>query len=151
MNRTLRCLAPSRGRVRCCSAAGFTLLELLVVVVILGLLAAYVGPRFFSQIGRSETAVAKSQITAFERALDAYRVDMGQYPTTGEGLAALVRNPGGSKRWQGPYLQKDVPVDPWGNPYQYRSPGSAGRDYDLLSLGKDGRPGGSGDAADVVR
>jgi general secretion pathway protein G len=129
-------------------AWGFTLLELLVVMVIIGLLAAYVGPRYFSQIGKSEIGVARAQIEAFGKALDAYRLDTGRYPTTEEGLAALVERPATATRWNGPYLQRKAPSDPWGQPYVYRSPG-ASRDFDLLSLGKDGRPGGSGDAADI--
>jgi general secretion pathway protein G len=128
---------------------GFTLLELLVVVVIIGLLAAYVGPRMFGQVGRSEQQLARSQIEAFARALGAYRLDVGQFPTSEQGLRALTQSPDGSPKWNGPYLDKQVPQDPWGRPYLYRSPGSEGRDFDLVSYGKDGQPGGSGDAADV--
>lgn len=130
---------------------GFTLLELLVVVAIIGLLAAYVGPKYFSQIGKSEQTVAKSQIEGFSRALGTYRIDVGAYPTTEEGLAALVTKPGDSDKaakWNGPYLEKTPPLDPWGRPYIYRSPGSKG-DFELMSYGKDGQPGGSGDAADI--
>lgn len=129
-------------------ARGFTLLELLVVMVIIGLLAAYVGPRYFSQVGKSEIGVARAQIEAFSKALDAYRLDTGRYPTTEEGLAALVERPATAAKWNGPYLQRKVPPDPWGQAYVYRSPGAA-HEFDLLSLGKDGRPGGSGDAADL--
>jgi general secretion pathway protein G len=129
-------------------ARGFTLLELLVVVAIIGLLAAYVAPRFFSQIGKSEQSVAKAQLEAFSRALDAYRLDVGAYPTTEEGLKVLFERPAGSGKWNGPYLQKTVPDDPWGRPYVYKMPG-AKFEYDLYSLGKDGQPGGTGDAADV--
>jgi general secretion pathway protein G len=129
-------------------AAGFTLLELLVVLVILGLLVGIVAPRFFGQVGKSETKVAKAQIRALEDALDQYRVDTGHYPTTEQGLAALVSPPSGEAKWQGPYLKKALPNDPWGNAYQYRLPGEHG-DYDLLSLGKDGQAGGSGEAADI--
>lgn len=136
--------ARSTGRLR----AGFTLLELLVVVAILGLLAAFVGPRYFGQLGKSETGVAAAQVRSFADALDAYRVDMGRYPTTQEGLAALVDRPTDT-RWRGPYLRKAVPTDPWGRPYVYRSPGQGGVDYDLLSLGKDGAPGGGGADADI--
>ena len=128
---------------------GFTLLELLVVLVILGLLAAYVGPRYFAQIGRGEATVAKTQLQGLVRALDTYRLDMGVYPTTAQGLRALSQDPGGGARWNGPYLQKEAPVDPWGRAYVYRSPGSSGRDYDLLSYGKDGTPGGDKDNGDI--
>lgn len=128
---------------------GFTLLELLVVVTIIGLLAAYVGPKYFSQLGKSEQSVARAQVEAFARALDAYRLDVGQYPTTEEGLGALLSKPTSARKWHGPYLQKAVPLDPWGNAYTYRSPGTAG-DYDITSFGKDGQPGGTGDAEDVT-
>lgn len=130
---------------------GFTLLELLVVVAIIGLLAAYVGPKYFSQIGRSEQAVAKSQLEAFNRALAAYRIDVGSYPTTEEGLAVLLSKPSDSAKpvkWNGPYLEKALPLDPWGKPYIYRSPGGKS-DFELISYGKDGQPGGAGDAADL--
>lgn len=128
---------------------GFTLLELLVVMVIIGLLAAYVGPRYFSQIGRSEIRAAQAQLVALRDALDAYRIDVGQYPATEQSLVALTVRPENSSRWNGPYLQKAVPLDPWGHPFQYRSPGEHG-DYDLYSWGKDGQPGGSGEAADIT-
>ena len=132
---------------------GFTLLELLVVVAIIGLLAAYVGPKYFSQIGRSEQALAKSQLESFRRALGAYRIDVGAFPTTEEGLAALTARPSDgarSARWRGPYLEKSVPADPWGRPYVYRSPGSQDNEYEVLSYGKDGQPGGTDDNADVL-
>lgn len=127
---------------------GFTLLELLVVMVIIGLLASYVGPRYFGQVGKSEQALAKSQVESFHRALATYRLDVGSFPSTEEGLAALVSKPAGASRWNGPYLTKSVPADPWGRPYVYAAPGAKG-DYDLLSYGKDGQAGGTGDAADV--
>lgn len=127
---------------------GFTLLELLVVMVIIGLLAAYVGPRFFSQIGKSEVKAARAQIDGLEKALDQYRIDVGHYPSTEEGLAALMVRPSGEKKWSGPYLKKALPNDPWGHPYSYRSPGEHG-DVDLLSYGKDGQSGGSGEAEDI--
>jgi general secretion pathway protein G len=129
-------------------ALGFTLLELLVVMVIIGLLAAYVGPRYFSQIGKSERSTAKAQIEGLAKALDTYRLDTGHYPSTEQGLNTLVTRPADEPKWNGPYLQKAVPPDPWGRPYVYRSPGQDG-DFDLLSLAKDGQPGGEADAADV--
>lgn len=133
-----------RGR-----SAGFTLLELLVVIVIIGLLAAYVGPKYFSQLGKSEVTAARAQIDAFDKTLDTYRLDVGRYPTTEEGLAALMTAPpSAGAKWNGPYLKKAIPLDPWGNPYQYRAPGARG-DYEVLSLGKDGQPGGTGDNADI--
>jgi general secretion pathway protein G len=128
--------------------AGFSLLELLVVLVIIGLLVGYVGPRYFSQVGKSEVKVARAQIKALEDALDQYRLDVGRYPDTEQGLAALNTQPAGEDRWQGPYLRKAVPNDPWGHPYQYRQPGEHG-ELDLYSYGKDGQPGGDGEAADI--
>lgn len=128
---------------------GFTLLELLVVMVIIGLLASYVGPRFFDQIGKSEAKAARAQLDALSKALDTYRLDTGRYPSTEQGLKALNAQPQGENRWRGPYLQKEVPLDPWGFPYRYQAPGVDKRDYDLQSLGKDGQPGGDGDAADL--
>lgn len=137
-----------RGRAGGRRARGFTLLELLVVVTIIGLLAAYVGPKYFSQLGKSEQGVAKAQVEAFARALDTYRLDVGHYPTTEEGLNALLTKPANAAKWNGPYLQKAVPLDPWGRAYVYRAPGANG-DFDISSYGKDGQPGGTGDAADV--
>lgn len=130
------------------AARGFTLLELLVVMVIIGLLAGFVGPRLFAQIGKSESKVARAQIDALGKALDQYRLDVGQYPSTGQGLAALLQTPADAPRWQGPYLAKALPPDPWGRPYAYRSPGEHG-EYDLYTLGRDGAPGGEGDNADL--
>ena len=135
---------PSPGRV-----TGFTLLELLVVMVIIGLLAGYVGPRYFSQVGKSEVKVTRAQIDALEKALDQYRLDTGHYPTTEQGLAALMTRPASEPKWDGPYLRKRLPDDPWGKPYVYRMPGEHG-EYDLLSYGKDGQPGGEGEAADIT-
>lgn len=128
---------------------GFTLLELLVVVAIIGLLAAYVGPKYFSQVGKSEQSVAKAQVDAFARAVNTYRLDVGNFPSTDEGLAVLTARPAGSPKWSGPYLERAVPVDPWGRPYIYRGSSAAG-DFEIQSMGKDGRPGGSGDDADIV-
>jgi len=127
---------------------GFTLLELLVVMVIIGLLASYVAPRYFSQVGKSEVKAARAQIDAFEKAIEAYRLDVGRYPSTEQGLAALMAAPGGVTRWQGPYLKRAVPLDPWGNAYQYKQPGDHG-DFDLFSYGRDGRPGGQNEDADI--
>lgn len=129
--------------------SGFTLLELLVVMVIIGLLAGYVGPRYFAQIGKSEIKTARAQIDAFEKALDQYRLDTGHYPSSAQGLTALMARPANEPRWAGPYLKKAVPPDPWGNAYIYKQPGEHG-EFDLLSYGKDGQPGGSDEAADIV-
>lgn len=118
-------------------------------MVILGLLAGYVGPKYFSQVGKSEVKTARTQIESFARALDQYRLDTGRYPTTEQGLAALNGRPPNEAKWDGPYLSKALPNDPWGQPYQYRSPGEHG-DYDVFSLGRDGQPGGAGDGADVT-
>jgi general secretion pathway protein G len=131
-----------------CRQTGFTLLELLVVIAIIGMLAAYVGPRYFSQIGKSETTIAHAQINSFETALDQYRLDAGRYPTTEQGLNALISHPGNNLKWNGPYLKKEVPNDPWGHPYVYRSPGAKG-EYEIVSYGKDGQPGGAGENADI--
>ena len=142
-------LSPSRPLPRRHAAAGgFTLLELLVVMVIIGLLAGYVGPKLFAQIGKSEVKATRAQIDALGKALDQYRIDLGRYPSSLEGLAALNTRPASDTRWAGPYLAKAVPTDPWGHAYRYRAPGEHG-DYDLLSLGRDGQPGGSGDNADI--
>jgi len=129
-------------------ASGFTLLELLVVIVIIGLLAGYVAPRYFSQVGRSEVQVARAQIESLEKALDQYRLDMRRYPSAEEGLAALVAKPQAADTWQGPYLKKAVPTDPWGRAYVYRVPGEKA-EFQLLSYGRDGKPGGSGEDADI--
>ena len=128
---------------------GFTLLELLVVMVIIGLLAGYVGPKYFEQIGKSETKTAKAQIDALGKALDQYRIDTGHYPSAEQSLAALNKNPGNEPKWAGPYLKKNIPSDPWDKPYVYQSPGEHG-DYDLYSFGKDGQAGGEKESEDVV-
>jgi general secretion pathway protein G len=118
-------------------------------MAIIGLLAAYVGPKYFSQIGQSEHKVARAQVDAISKALDTFRLDVGRYPSQAEGLKALVMRPAGVPRWNGPYLAKAVPLDPWGKPYAYRNPGTQGREVDVMSLGSDGRPGGSEIAADI--
>jgi len=128
--------------------AGFTLLELLVVMVIIGLLAGYVAPQYFGVVSKSEVKVAKNQIDSFQKALTAYRLDVGSFPASEQGLAALVKAPAGVQKWSGPYLSKDVPLDPWGNAYVYRFPGQYGA-YDILSYGHDGRPGGQDNDADI--
>lgn len=132
-------------------ANGFTLLELLVVILIIGLLTGIIAPRFLGHIARSEVTAARAQIDALDKALQAYRLDTGHFPTTAQGLKALVSQPVGEQRWRGPYLQGEAPLDPWGLAYQYRTPGGQGKEYDLLSYGKDRAPGGSGDDADIVR
>lgn len=128
---------------------GFTLLELLVVMVIIGLLAGYVAPQYFSQIGKSEVKAARAQIDALVKALDQYRLDTGHYPSMEQGLASLVTRPANEPKWDGPYLRRSLPDDPWGKPYVYRVPGERG-DFELLSYGKDGQPGGTGESADIA-
>ncbi|MDA8327241.1 MAG: type II secretion system major pseudopilin GspG [Nitrospiraceae bacterium] len=135
--------ADNRGLQR-----GFTLIELLVVLVILSLLAALVGPRLFSKLGKGRQVAAAAQIKLLEQALDQYRLDVGSYPTTEQGLGALLENPG-IDNWDGPYLKKGLPKDPWGRPYMYQCPGQHG-EYDLFSYGKDGAPGGDGEDKDVT-
>jgi general secretion pathway protein G len=129
--------------------AGFTLVELLVMLAILALLAALIGPRVIGYIGSSKTQAAKIQIESLGSALQLYRIDNGRYPTTSEGLRALVERPGNATSWNGPYLtSRAVPRDPWGAEYVYRSPGQSG-DFDIVSLGADQQTGGSGENADV--
>lgn len=128
--------------------AGFTLLELLVVMVIIGLLTSYVAPRYFSQVGKSEIKATRAQIDALEKALDQYRLDTGHYPSTEQGLTALNAAPANEPKWEGPYLKREVPLDPWGKPYNYKQPGDHA-EIDLYSYGKDGQAGGSGENADI--
>jgi len=130
-------------------ASGFTLLELLVVLVIIGLLAGFVAPRYFAQVGKSQVKAARAQINALDNALEQYRIDIGHLPTMQQGLAALNAAPQGEVNWAGPYLKKEVPLDPWGVAYNYVEPGAHGNDYDLFSFGKDGREGGDGENADI--
>jgi general secretion pathway protein G len=127
---------------------GFTLLELLVVLLIIGMLAAIVGPRYFAQLGKSQVTVARVQIDVFTKSIDNFRLDVGRFPTAEEGLNALVVKPADVDNWTGPYLKKGVPLDPWGHPYVYQVPGTKG-DYAVISYGRDGRPGGTGEDADI--
>lgn len=138
------------GRSGRTGEAGFTLIELLVVLVILGLLAALAGPRVIGYLGGAKADTARLQIENFKAALDLYRLDTGAYPSTQQGLGALVKNPGNAAGWKGPYIDSpSLPADPWGNPYLYRAPGEHGA-YDLYSLGADKAVGGNGEATDVT-
>src|SRR5512143_1294464 len=128
---------------------GFTLVEILVVIIIIGLLASLVGPKLFGKVGTAKLKAAKAQIELFGTALDAFRLDVGRYPTSEEGLKALREKPSGADTWQGPYLPKEIPVDPWGRPYIYKSPGEQ-NEYEIISLGLDGADGGEGENQDVV-
>jgi len=145
-----------RGQKRSRAAAtqtrmrGFTLIELVVVILILGLLAGLVVPRLFKYAERAKVATAKAQISAFQTALGAFRLDTGRYPTTEEGLQALRTKPPGLDNWDGPYLPKEIPLDPWGRAYLYKYPGDRGDEPDIISYGADGREGGEGENADVV-
>lgn len=131
------------------NAQGFTLVELLIVMVILGLLVALVGPKMFGKIDTSKQKAAKAQITLFETAFDVYRLDVGSYPTTDMGLEAIRTQPDGIERWDGPYLPKEIPLDPWGNAYVYQSPSEHG-DYEIISMGADGSIGGDEKNVDIV-
>jgi general secretion pathway protein G len=128
---------------------GFTLIELLIVIIIIGLLAALVGPKLFGKVSVAKLKAAKAQIELFGTALDALRLDVGRYPTTEEGLKAMREKPSDMNAWKGPYLPKEIPVDPWGRPYLYKAPGDHG-EYDLISLGLDGAEGGEGENQDIV-
>lgn len=132
------------------SLRGFTLVELLVVLAILGLLVGLVGPQVMKSLGTSKTKTARIQIEELGGALDIYRLEVGRYPGTDQGLVALVERPGDAKDWNGPYLRKSqVPTDPWGNEYQYRSPGEHGA-FEIWSLGADNREGGEGEDQDIL-
>jgi general secretion pathway protein G len=128
---------------------GFTLLELLVVMVIIGLLVSIVGPKYFGQLGKSEVQTAKAQMNAFRKALDVYRLDTGHYPDAQAGLGALLIAPANESKWKGPYLQKNIPNDPWDKPYIYRIP-SEKSELDIISYGADGKPGGADENADII-
>ena len=141
--------AQTRQGRRALDQTGFTLIELLIVVIILGVLAGLVGPRLFGRVGQSRQAAARVQIELLGAALDQFKLDVGRYPNSQEGLQALQQSPGNASGWEGPYLKKDIPRDPWGNPYQYKAPGEHG-EYDLSSLGSDGSAGGDGEARDVT-
>lgn len=128
--------------------SGFTLMELLIVLVIIGLLAALVGPTLYQRIGPARESTARAQIENFATALDSYFVDLGRYPSTQDGLKALRAKPESAEKWNGPYLKKEIPADPWGNQYVYRAPGRNGG-YEIVSFGADGREGGEGENADI--
>jgi general secretion pathway protein G len=130
------------------TAKGFTLIEILIVVVILGLLASLVGPQLFKKVGASKQRTTMAQISMLETALKTFRLDVGRYPTTEDGLKALVVQPAGLKFWDGSYLEKDVPLDAWGNPFIYKSPGEK-TEYEIISYGGDGKPGGEGENRDI--
>lgn len=135
-------------RIATLARHGFTLLELLVVLLIIALLAGYVGPKLFDKVGKAKSQTAKGQMKLIADSLDHYRLDNNRYPTTEQGLVALITRPTDTPKWQGPYLAKDLPADPWDRPYVYKSPGDT-RDFDLLSYGADGRAGGTGEDADL--
>lgn len=140
---SVRSIASSRRHAR-----GFTLIELLVVLAILTLLAGLVGPRVLGQLGGAKSKTAGVQIADLDKSLELFKLDVGRYPTSQEGLQALVAKPGNANGWNGPYLKGGVPNDPWGNPYRYANPGSNGG-MEILSLGADNAPGGEGENADV--
>jgi general secretion pathway protein G len=128
---------------------GFTLIEVMVVIIIVGLLSALVAPKFFGRVDQARVKTTQTQIELLGAALDDFRLDNGRYPTTDEGLRALRVKPDSLNNWYGPYLPKDIPLDAWGNEYQYKSPGDHGP-YDLFSFGKDGQSGGEGDDREIV-
>jgi general secretion pathway protein G len=130
--------------------AGVTLIEMLVVVVIIGLFVAIVGPRLFSNVDKAKVVAAKTQIESYVNALGQFHLDTGTYPTTEQGLAALRVQPTGVEQWHGPYMTKDIAVDPWGHPYVYKYPGDHGDEPDVMSYGADGQPGGADYNSDIV-
>jgi len=137
-----------RGKTRDGAQRGFTLMELLVVLAILGLLMSLVGPRVLNQLGGAKTKTTGIQIKDLEQSLEMYKLDVGRFPSTEEGLAALVTRPGSAAGWNGPYLKSDVPLDPWNREYHYKYPGEHG-ELDIYSYGQDGQAGGEGEDADV--
>ena len=144
-----RRIASARKARQDTAQSGFTLVEILVVITIIGLIMGLVGPRVLGYLGESKVKAAQIQIESFSSALDLFYLDAGRYPSTAEGLTALVRRPGGTTSWNGPYLKNgQVPNDPWGHPYIYRAPGERGA-YDIISYGSDGQEGGTGTAADI--
>ena len=146
MNSASRIFAPACVSRR---QEGFTLLEMLVVILVIAMLTGIVGPRLLNQVSRSEVTTAKAQMDAISKALQAYRLDTGHFPSTQDGLSALTNAPTDDPRWKGPYLQDAVPADPWGTPFQYANPSLRGKDFDLYSLGHDRKVGGSGDDSDL--
>ena len=150
MNTAVGSFERRAARARRDGEGGFTLVEILVVITIIGLIMALVGPRVINYLGEAKVKAAKIQIESFSSALDLYYLDAGRYPSSSEGLTALAQRPGGSQTWNGPYLKGGVvPNDPWGKPYVYRAPGEHGA-YDIVSYGSDGQEGGTGTAADIV-
>lgn len=131
-------------------SAGFTLLELLIALLIVGLLVGVVAQNLFGNVSKAERTAARQQIDAFSKALDAYRLDVGSFPASEIGLAALNKAPADNSRWKGPYLKKEPPLDPWGKPYVYKNPGENSQPYEIRSLGRDGRPGGKDEDEDIV-
>jgi general secretion pathway protein G len=151
MTRQFKLYRRNRGTsARFAGQKGFTLIEMLVVITIIGMIMGLIGPRVLNYMSESKVKTARIQLQSFGSALDLFYLDVGRYPTTAEGLAVLVRSPGGLNGWSGPYLKGGVvPNDPWNNPYVYRSPGQRSSPYDILSYGADGQEGGSGLAEDI--